>query len=276
MLGLTETAPAIETLACNQFSHIRHVIAVMSGKGGVGKSSVAALLAVEAARDGMRVGVLDADITGPSIPRMFGLKGQPDATDIGIIAPRTRCGIRVMSLNLFMSNEDDPVVWRGPLMASAVKQFWTDVVWGDLEYLFVDLPPGTGDSPLTVMQSLPLDGVVVVTSPQDLAAMVVRKAVKMAQRMNIPLLGVVENMSHVICPGCGKSISIFGQPQGRIFADRVGAPLLGSLPIDPDFALACDSGTVEDYNGEVRIKSSVLHEELNYNEVILSRAKSQV
>lgn len=249
---MSETAP-IEKLAPNDLSQIKHVIAVMSGKGGVGKSSVAAMLAIRARKEGYNVGILDADITGPSIPRMFGLCQKPDTTEFGIFPEKTELGIRVMSLNLLLEREDDPVIWRGPLMASAVRQFWTDVVWGELDYLIVDLPPGTGDAPLTVMQSLPLEGVIMVTSPQDLAGMVVRKAVRMAQMMNVPVVGVVENMAYIECPSCHEKIYAFGKPRGEEFAQNIGAPYLGSLPLDPTFVQACDEGRIEKYEGPVEL-----------------------
>ena len=251
-------ASAIEKLKPNELSRIKHVVAIMSGKGGVGKSSVAALLATEARRQGHSVGVLDADVTGPSIPRMFGMRRRPDSTEMGLIADPTKTGIRVMSLNLLLEHEDDPVIWRGPLMASAVKQFWTDVIWGDIDYLVVDLPPGTGDSPLTVMQSLPLEGVVIVTSPQSLAGMVVRKAVKMARLLNVKVVGLIENMAYVQCPACNEEIYLFGPAHGEAFAAELGVPFLGSLPIDPAFSLACDTGTIERYNGSVSIDFSLV------------------
>jgi len=243
----------ISRLPQNEMNDIKHVIAVMSGKGGVGKSSIAALLALEASKAGYTVGVMDADITGPSIPKMFGLSRRADSAEFGIIAPKTKSGIRVMSLNLLLDREDDPVIWRGPLIASAVRQFWTDVIWGDLDYLIVDLPPGTGDAPLTVMQSLPVEGVVIVSSPQNLAVMVVRKAIRMVQQMNVRVLGVVENMSFIACPRCGEKIYPFGEPSGRELADLSGAEYLGSLPFDPKFAKACDDGLVEDYRGDMTL-----------------------
>ncbi len=233
----------------NELSHIKHVIGVMSGKGGVGKSSVTALLALALQKAGYQVGILDADITGPSIPRLFGVRRSPESTGNGIMAAATPGGTRIMSLNLLLPHEDDPVIWRGPLISSAVKQFWTDVIWGDLDYLLVDLPPGTGDSPLTVLQSLPLDGLVIVSSPQELAQMVVRKAVKMAEHMNVKILGLVENMSYAVCPDCGKEISVFGPSRAEAAAAAAGIPLLGILPLDPEFTAYCDHGQVEVYSG---------------------------
>jgi len=227
---------------------IAHVVAVLSGKGGVGKSSVAAMLAVALRRRGMRVGVLDADITGPSIPRMFGLHQQPAMGPRGILPVETGTGIKVMSINLLLQSEDQAVIWRGPLISSAIKQFWTDVAWGKLDYLIVDLPPGTSDASLTVMQSIPLSGVVLVTSPQDLAGMVVRKAAQMAQQLGAPIIGLVENMSYVACPKCGEKILVFGPSQALQTAGRLGVPLLGQLPLDGELACRCDQGEIEAYD----------------------------
>jgi Mrp family chromosome partitioning ATPase len=229
-------------------NHVKRVLAVMSGKGGVGKSSVAAMLAVALSQQGRSVGVLDADITGPSIPKMFGLHDPPPMGPVGILPAETSTGIRVMSINLLLPSEDDAVIWRGPLIAGAIRQFWGDVVWGDLDVLAVDLPPGTSDASLTVMQSIPLNGVVLVTSPQDLAGMVVRKAAQMAAQLNIPVLGLVENMSYLVCPECGKEIQVFGPSQAQGTATRLGIPLLGRLPLDPELARLCDSGEVEQYS----------------------------
>lgn len=224
---------------------VKHVIAIMSGKGGVGKSSVTSLLAVGARKEGYKVGVLDADITGPSIPKMFGIK----ATTAGrTFAPEeSKLGLKIMSLNLFLKNEDDPVVWRGPLIAGAVKQFWEEVDWGELDYLFIDLPPGTADVPLTVMQSIPLDGLVIVSSPQDLAIMVVKKALKMAGMLDIPVLGLVENMSYLTCPHCQEKIEVFGPSKGKEVAAITGVPFLAALPLDQHLAECCDQGAIESY-----------------------------
>jgi Mrp family chromosome partitioning ATPase len=230
---------------------IANVVAVLSGKGGVGKSSVAALLAVTMHRRGERVGVLDADITGPSIPKMFGLHQPPPMSPTGILPAQTPGGIKVMSINLLLPSEDEAVIWRGPLISGAIKQFWNDVFWGDLDYLIVDLPPGTSDASLTVMQSIPLSGVVLVTSPQDLAGMVVRKAARMAQHMGAPILGVVENMSYVICPKCGEKIEVFGPSQAFRTALKIGSQLLGQLPLDPELARRCDAGEIEEYEAEL-------------------------
>jgi Mrp family chromosome partitioning ATPase len=232
-------------------NQIANVIAVLSGKGGVGKSSVAALLAVTLHRRGERVGVLDADITGPSIPKMFGLHQPPPMSPAGILPAETPGGIEVMSINLLLPSEDDAVIWRGPLISSVIKQFWNEVFWGDLDYLIVDLPPGTSDASLTVMQSIPLSGVVLVTSPQDLAGMVVRKAARMAQQMGAPILGVVENMSHVICPRCGEKIEVFGPSQAFRTALKMDLALLGQLPLDPELARRCDAGEIEEYEAEL-------------------------
>ena len=226
---------------------IANVVAVLSGKGGVGKSSVAALLAATLHRRGERVGVLDADITGPSIPKMFGLHQPPLMSPTGILPAETSAGVKVMSINLLLPNEDEAVIWRGPLISSAIKQFWSEVFWGDLDYLIVDLPPGTSDAALTVMQSIPLNGIVLVTSPQDLAGMVVRKAAKMAQHLNAPVVGLVENMSYLTCPQCGERIEVFGPSQAMRTANQLGVPLLAQLPLDPDLARLCDAGEVEQY-----------------------------
>jgi Mrp family chromosome partitioning ATPase len=228
-------------------NQIAHVIAVASGKGGVGKSSVAALLAVTLKRQGKRVGVLDADITGPSIPKIFGLHETPVVLPTGLIPVTTKTGIEVMSINLLLPDEDEAVIWRGPLVGNMIKQFWTDVMWGDLDYLILDLPPGTSDASLTVMQSIPLSGVILVTSPQDLAGMVVRKAARMAQQLGTPILGLVENMSHVICPKCGERIEVFGPSQAMRTALQLCVPLLGRLPLDPALARLCDAGEIETY-----------------------------
>ena len=231
-------------------NHVRHVIAVASGKGGVGKSAVAAQLAIALKHRGFSVGLMDADITGPSIPRMFGVSEHPKVTPLGIVPARTRLGIHVMSMNLLLPNEGEAVIWRGPLISNAIKQFWTEVFWGNLDYLVLDLPPGTSDASLTVMQSIPLSGVVLVTSPQSLAGMVVQKSARMAREMGAPLLGVIENMSYAVCPGCGKQIEVFGRSQGANLAARLNLPFLGRLPIDPELARLADTGGVERYTGE--------------------------
>ncbi len=229
----------------NAKSKVGKIIAVVSGKGGVGKSTVTSMLAVAMARQGKRVGILDADITGPSVPTAFGVEQCQGASQEGLYPALTRTGIQVMSINLLLDNNTDPVVWRGPVIAGAVKQFWTDVIWEDVDYLFVDMPPGTGDVPLTVFQSLPVDGVVIVTSPQDLVSMIVTKAVKMANMMHIPVLGFVENYAYLTCPDCGKKISVFGESKLDQVAEEFNLPILARLPIDPAVAQACDHGLME-------------------------------
>ena len=229
----------------NEKASVKKVIAVVSGKGGVGKSTVTSMLAVAMARKGKRVGVLDADITGPSAPKAFGVTECQGANEDGLYPALTRSGIQIMSINLLLDNPNDPVVWRGPVIAGAVKQFWTDVIWEDVDFMFVDMPPGTGDVPLTVFQSLPVDGIVIVTSPQDLVSMIVAKAVKMANMMHIPVLGFVENYSYLQCPDCGKKIEVFGKSHLDEVADQFGLPILARLPIDPKVAEACDAGLME-------------------------------
>lgn len=230
----------------NEYSSIRKVIAVSSGKGGVGKSSVTAMLATLTARRGYKVGILDADITGPSIPKAFGLTHKAKGSAMGIMPEETHMGIKVMSINLLLEKEDQPVVWRGPVLAGAVTQFWTDVAWGDLDVLFIDMPPGTGDVPLTVFQSIPLDGAVVVSTPQSLVQMVVGKACKMADMLNIPVIGMVENMSCVICPDCGKRIPLFGDTESLDkAAEEMGVKVLARLPMDAQISSLCDSGEIE-------------------------------
>lgn len=228
-------------------NRVEHVVAVMSGKGGVGKSSVSAMLAVALRRAGQKVGLLDADITGPSIPRLFGLRQQPLVGPVGMLPPETPGGIKVMSINLLLPQEDQAVIWRGPLIGSAIRQFWSEVYWGDLDALVIDLPPGTADAPLTVMQSIPLSGVLMVTSPQNLAGMVVRKASHMATQLQVPILGLVENMSYIRCPDCGARIDVFGPSRAEETATRMGVPFLGRIPLDPALAACCDSGQVEAY-----------------------------
>ena len=231
----------------HQLSRIKKVIGVVSGKGGVGKSMTSALLAVEMRRRGYRVGVLDADITGPSIPKLFGIHGRALGDENGIWPIQSRTGIDVMSVNLLLENEEDPVVWRGPVIAGAVKQFWQEVIWKDVDFLFVDMPPGTGDVPLTVFQTLPVDGIVVVTSPQELVSMIVGKAVKMAQMMNVPILGVVENMSYLVCPDCGKKIPVFGDSHLEETAGKYGVKVLARMPLDPQLTACADGGAIEAY-----------------------------
>ena len=233
----------------NIYSEIRHVIGIVSGKGGVGKSFATASLANQLAKRGFRVGIMDADITGPSIPKMYGLKGPCMIENEDNVLPLiTDNGIKVMSVNLLLPNEEDPVVWRGPVIANTVKQFWSDVIWGDLDYLLVDMPPGTGDVPLTVFQSLPVDGVIIVTSPQELVEMIVKKAYNMAKMMNVPVLGLVQNMSYLLCPDCGRMIYIYGEGKGEQTAKELSIPSYASLPIDPSIAALCDAGKIEEFD----------------------------
>jgi len=226
-------------------STIDKVYAVVSGKGGVGKSLVTGLLAVETQRKNMRAAVLDADITGPSIPKMFGATAQAMSTEDGILPVMSKGGVQIISINNMLENETDPVIWRGPMIAGVVKQFWTDVIWQDVDYMFVDMPPGTGDVPLTVMQSLPINGIIVVTSPQELVGMIVQKAVKMAEAMHVPVVGLVENMSYFECPDCGKRHAIFGESHLEQIAAKYGIPHTARLPIDPEFARLADKGDIE-------------------------------
>ena len=230
----------------NPRSKVRRVVGVVSGKGGVGKSLVTAMLAVLLNRRGKHVGVLDADVTGPSIPKVFGLHGKATGDESGIIPVKTKNSIDVMSINLLLEDETAPVVWRGPMIANVVKQFWTDVVWDDVDYLFVDMPPGTGDVPLTVFQSLPVDSIIIVTSPQELVSMIVAKAVSMAKMMNIPILGIVENMSYVKCPDCGREIAVFGESHAEEIAEKYDLKVLGRIPLDPQIARKCDAGLAEE------------------------------
>lgn len=223
-------------IPANEYTHVKKVIGVISGKGGVGKSMVTASLARLMRAQGYSVGILDADITGPSIPKMYGLHEQAVGNELGLFPSVAKDGTRIMSINLLLESEDTPVIWRGPIIAGVVKQFWEEVMWGDLDYLFVDMPPGTGDVPLTVFQSLPLDGVVIVTSPQDLVQMIVKKAFYMARQMDVPVLGMVENYSYLECPDCGKKISVFGESHIEEIAKEIGVEILGKMPIDPHLA----------------------------------------
>ena len=231
--------------APNQFSNVQNIIAVMSGKGGVGKSTVTSLLAVMLQRMGCSVGILDADVTGPSIPKAFRLKEEVKGIEEGLLPPKTESGIKIMSVNLLLPDEASPVVWRGPVIGGTVKQFWTDVCWGDVDYLLVDMPPGTGDVPLTVFQSIPVTGAIVVTSPQDLVTLIVKKAVNMAKMMNVPLLGVVENYAYAVCPHCGEKHAIFGESKLDAVAKELELSVLAQLPIDPEIAKLCDAGEME-------------------------------
>ena len=231
--------------ALNPASSVKKVYAVVSGKGGVGKSTVTSMLAVAVQRRGKRAAILDADITGPSIPKAFGLTDTPGADETGLYPALTDGGIQVMSINLLLGDETDPVLWRGPILAGAVKQFWTDVVWENVEYMFVDMPPGTGDVPLTTFQSLPIDGILLVTSPQDLVSLIVTKAVKMAEMMNVPIVGMIENYAYLSCPDCGKRIEVFGKSHAAEITEAYGIPLLAQLPIDPRIAEQMDWGAAE-------------------------------
>lgn len=233
----------------NANSHVKKVIGIVSGKGGVGKSMVASLMAVNMRRRAFETAILDADITGPSIPRAFGVCQQLSGTDDGIIPAESKTGIKLVSLNLLLENDTDPVVWRGPVIAGTVKQFWTDVMWGDVDFMFVDMPPGTGDVPLTVFQSLPVDGIIIVTSPQELVGMIVTKAVRMAEMMNIPVLGIVENMSYFQCDECGKKHEIFGASHVDEIAQEFSIDCVARLPINPKLAAACDKGMIELFEG---------------------------
>ena len=236
---------AIQKEAQNELSDIKKVIGVVSGKGGVGKSLVTSLLAVSMRRAGFKTAVLDADITGPSIPKIFGIDSNAQSTGQYLLPAISSTGIGVMSVNLLLDDTSSPVVWRGPVIAGAVKQFWTDVIWGDIDYMFVDMPPGTGDVPLTVFQSLPVDGIIVVTSPQDLVGSIVEKAINMAGLMDIPVLGIVENMSYVKCPHCGEELKVFGESHIEAIASRHGLSVLARIPMKPELAAKCDSGEIE-------------------------------
>ncbi|MBR6556012.1 MAG: Mrp/NBP35 family ATP-binding protein [Clostridia bacterium] len=246
----SKNAPQDLTEKLNELSSVKKVIAVVSGKGGVGKSMVTSLLSVLSNRAGYHTAILDADITGPSIPKAFGLKEKASGANNFILPVKTKTGIDAMSINLLLDRDDAPVVWRGPVIAGAVKQFWTDVIWDDVDYMFVDMPPGTGDVPLTVFQSLPIDGIVIVTSPQELVSMIVAKAVNMAKMMNIPVIGIVENMSYLECPDCGKKISVFGESHVEETAEKYGLEVIGKLPIAPKLAAACDEGMIELFEGD--------------------------
>lgn len=227
--------------------HINNVIAVMSGKGGVGKSTVSGLIAVSLQRRGFSIGLLDADITGPSIPKLFGVQQVPVSGQEGIMPVKSLHGIKLMSINLLLPQEDQPVVWRGPLIGRAIQQFWSDIHWGEIDFLIIDLPPGTSDAALTVMQSLPLDGIVLITSPQDLAGMVVRKAGNMALHLGIPIIGLVENMNYIVCPKCGERINLFGISQSENTAHMLGSQLIGRMPLDTQLSVMCDQGSIESY-----------------------------
>lgn len=234
----------------HKLSQIKKVIAVVSGKGGVGKSLVTSMLAVLMKRNGYNTAILDADVTGPSIPKVFGIKQKAQGSEIGLFPVKSKTGIDIMSVNLLLENDTDPVIWRGPIIAGTVKQFWTDVIWGNVDFMFIDMPPGTGDVPLTVFQSIAVDGIIVVTSPQELVSMIVVKAVNMAKKMNIPIVGIVENMSYVKCPDCDKEIKLFGDSKISEIAEKYNLPVLARLPIDTKVALACDRGMIELFEGD--------------------------
>jgi Mrp family chromosome partitioning ATPase len=234
----------------HELSHIKKVIGIVSGKGGVGKSLVTSMMAVTMNRKGYNTAILDADITGPSIPKAFGIKEKAIGTELGFLPIKSKTGIDIMSINLLLENDTDPVVWRGPIIANTVKQFWTDVIWGNVDFMFIDMPPGTGDVPLTVFQSIAVDGIIIVTSPQELVSMIVSKAVNMAKMMNIPIVGIVENMAYFKCPDCNKEYKIFGESHIEQIADKHNIKVLAKLPIDPNIAAACDQGMIEIFKGD--------------------------
>ncbi|MDF2530475.1 MAG: ParA/MinD-like ATPase [Clostridia bacterium] len=234
----------------HELSHIKKVIGIVSGKGGVGKSLVTSMMAVTMNRKGYNTAILDADITGPSIPKAFGIKEKAIGTELGFLPIKSKTGIDIMSINLLLENDTDPVVWRGPIIANTVKQFWTDVIWGNVDFMFIDMPPGTGDVPLTVFQSIAVDGIIIVTSPQELVSMIVSKAVNMAKMMNIPIVGIIENMAYFKCPDCNKEYKIFGESHIEQIADKHNIKVLAKLPIDPNIAAACDQGMIEIFKGD--------------------------
>lgn len=258
------TAPQDLRENLHQFSSVKKVIGVISGKGGVGKSLVTSALAVTMNRRGKKTAILDADITGPSIPKAFNIHTRAKGNDDGIYPETSETGIDIMSVNLLLENETDPVIWRGAMISGTVKQFWTDVIWANEDYMFVDMPPGTGDVALTVFQSIPVDGIVIVTSPQDLVSMIVAKAVKMAQMMNVPILGIVENMSYFMCPECGKKHNIFGESKIEEIAAEYNTKVLAKLPIDPELAGSVDNGTIENFEGDYMNEAAdIIEKELN-------------
>jgi Mrp family chromosome partitioning ATPase len=254
LYGVNSINVSFEPVGPKELNKIGHVIAIMSGKGGVGKSLVSGLTAIALKRQGHSVGILDADITGPSIPKMFGIHAMPSCSENGILPLPSKSGIEVMSLNLLLPNENEAVIWRGPVIGKVITQFWEEVLWGQLDYLIVDLPPGTADAPLTVLQQLPISGIIIVSSPQDLATMIVKKAVNMAKTMNKPIIGVVENMSYLYVPEIKKKLAIFGESKGEEMARAAGAPLLAQIPIDPELAKLCDEGEIETYHSDVMDK----------------------
>lgn len=232
-------------IACNEYSSVKKVIGIVSGKGGVGKSLVTSMLATAMQVRGNACAVMDADVTGPSIPKAFGIKGPAMQNEMGLLPAKSKTGIEIMSINLLLDSEESPVIWRGPVISGVIQQFWTEVFWGDVDYMFIDMPPGTGDVPLTVFQSIPLDGIIVVTTPQDLVTMIVKKAYNMAQMMNVPILGIIENMSYLECPDCGKKISVFGESKIDEVAASMNIPVLAKLPIKSKNAELVDKGAVE-------------------------------
>lgn len=246
----------------NEVSHVKKVIAVVSGKGGVGKSLITSMLAIQMQRKGYQTGVLDADITGPSIPKIFGVETPAYGNEYGMIPNVSDAGTKVVSINMMLDDPEQPVLWRGPILAGIVKQFWSEVVWDNVDYMFVDMPPGTGDVPLTVFQSLPIDGIIIVTSPQELVSMIVAKAVNMANMMNIPILGLVENYSYLACPDCGKKIEVFGKSHLHEVAEKYNLPILGRMPIDPTFAELCDAGNLEAVSGNPLEEATAVLEEM--------------
>ncbi|UWG95552.1 P-loop NTPase [Dehalobacter sp. DCM] len=258
----------------HELSNIKKVIGIVSGKGGVGKSLVTSMLAITMKRKGYKTAILDADITGPSIPKAFGIKERPDASELGMFPAKSATGIQIMSINLLLKDETDPVIWRGPILSGVVKQFWSDVIWGDVDYMFIDMPPGTGDVPLTVYQSIKMDGIIVVASPQDLVSMIVAKAVKMAESMNIPILGLVENMSYFKCPECDKEYKIFGESAIEKIAEQHQLKVLAKLPIDPNIAASCDKGLIEEYRTKLFDEAAEVLE--NEGKVELPNAKGNI
>ena len=252
LAGVSESNVSFIPVAAKEVNQVGTVIAVMSGKGGVGKSLISALLGIALAHDGKNVGILDADITGPSIPKIFGLNGiRPRSSESGILPVLSKLGISIMSINLLLEHEDDAVIWRGPIISRVIQQFWEETLWGKLDYLIIDLPPGTADAPLTVLQTIPVSSAVVVFSPQELAAMIVKKAVRMLRQLDIPILGIVENMSYFTPPGSKKKLELFGKSRSQEMADATAAPLLAKIPVDPELAKLCDEGKIERYNSKI-------------------------
>lgn len=234
----------------HELSNIKHVIGIVSGKGGVGKSMTTAMLSVIARRNGLNTAIMDADVTGPSIPKMFGITEKALGSDMGILPVMSKTGIEIMSMNVLLEEDTEPVIWRGPVIAGTVLQFWTDVIWNDVDFMFVDMPPGTGDVPLSIYQSLPLDGIIIVSTPQELVSMIVQKAAHMAEKMNIPILGIVENMSYAVCPDCGSKIELFGKSRAEELAQQFGIANVARVPFDPELTNCADRGLIELFEGE--------------------------